>query len=199
MSDKEELEQLISRKAEKSGFRKIDSLALSNLMDQAEAKQPGIRSETTFVPDNSSVDVWQSSYALIFLQHIAHNTVEAFTSQMLEAERRLDLLLVGLEVPGRIYDGYLILALTAPCEDLCQKVTHVEQNTRLVRKNVVWSKDGEWCRTERISALGLDAEAESEIAAYPPGLDPEGIKLIEALETLAGTALARQHATEWDD
>ncbi|MEH0833686.1 hypothetical protein [Pectobacterium cacticida] len=199
MSYKEELEQLISRKAEKSGFRKMDSLTLSALMAQAEAKQPGIMSDTTFEPGNVSLDVWQSSYALIFLQHISENTVEAFTSQMLEAERRLDLLLVGLEGLGRVYDGYLILALTCPCEDLCQNVTNVEQNTRLVRKNVVWFKDGEWCRTERIGALGLDAEAESEIAAYPPGLDPEGIELIEALENSAGTALARQHATEWDD
>lgn len=199
MSNKEELVSLISRKAGKSGFSKMDSSSLFALMAQAEAKQPGIMSDTTLASGNDIIDVWQSSYALIFLQHISENTVQAFTSQMLEAERRLDLLLVGLEVPGRIYDGYLILALTAPSEDLCQKITHVEQNTRLVRKNVVWFKDGKWCRTERISALGLDIEAESETAEYPPGLDPEGIKLIEALETSAGSVLARQHAMEWDE
>ncbi|EKN3345968.1 hypothetical protein NFB56_09360 [Yersinia ruckeri] len=199
MSKWDTLVEIINTKAERSGFVRIDEKVINQLREQAELKQPDILASSFFPTQTQSEHVWYSDYALISLHHVTTDAPSEFTRQTLAAERYLDALLVGLEMPGTALDGYLILAFQEDPVQLNMLITDTEQNTRLVRKHVVTFKEGAWNRVERIGVLALNEVGETVAVDQPSGISEEGLALISELEYTAPTTLAQQHAAKWGD
>ncbi|WP_181257286.1 ABC-three component system middle component 1 [Vibrio splendidus] len=179
---------IISNRAKAAGFLTTESGKL-------------IISHTEAWPEedlDNQLSYFYNSYASILVVEINSNDIEEVKIKTKIAETYLDASLLLREKGGSIIDGYLVLALTNMNSSLKPFISKIENDTRLVRKHVVYKGSSEWERYQRITPLGLlKSEIESNNITYEPECF-QSFELIELLEKNGSKLLANIHGKEWN-
>ena len=139
------------------------------------AKRVGIDRKYVSVPHGR---IWGGSYAQIALCRVGECSVDSMVSAKETWQQRLDESLTRQEKQySTVVDGYLILALPeCPGGTMWDDIRHVELDTSVCRKQVVWPEQGKgpeekWRRIFKVTALGLPPSPELPGGAKMPVLN----------------------------
>ena len=183
-----ELVGIIDERAQVAGFEKLASKNL--LLASEEHWSEGVLEKQHYY--------WHSAFASILLVEVNGSTCADAWLEVRHAETFLDAVLLQREKRGTVVDGYLVLAMGKMNDDLKSFVSKVEQNTRFVRKHVVYKIADEWERYQRITPLGLiNSSDELQSMEFTPK-NTASVELLKSLANLGSKKLAQLHSREWN-
>lgn len=143
--------------------------------------------------------LWSSSYARVLLWPCAGGDLGAVEQAAAQAQAWFDEILVQAERTsyGGLIDGYLVLALPEPPEDVArEEIRRLELSAQVCRKHLIWPstptehnyEPSLWQRVADITVLGLpEASAPLSNELHWPNLDTEAQALWTQLTTLGVT------------
>lgn len=129
------------------------------------------------------LQLWESDFALLALVRAGDSDVGSLAKAFANASDWMLLSLKAEEKKGRLFDGYLLFALSSKPEgDLLAEVRRIEGDTRVCRKHVLWpDEDHSWSTTlSAVTTLGLPSATVPDGAAVEPTLSISPQRALEA-------------------